>query len=66
MAGVQKSQTSVIIKEVAMALVNRSRDFIKWPKPSEMRRLADENNEAFGLPDCPLGVDGEMKMGRSE
>ena len=60
MAGIQRTQTSVIIREVAMALVNRSRDYIKWPGPSEMRRLADENNEAFGIPNCPLGVDGKF------
>ena len=59
MMGVAKNQTSLIIREVAMALVKRTRDYIKWPKESEMRRLADENNEKYGIPDCPLGVDGE-------
>ena len=63
MAGVKRTQTSVIIREVAMALVNRSRDFIKWPGQSEMRQLADENNEKFGIPDCPLGVDGKLNNG---
>ena len=63
MLGVKRSQTSEIVKEVAMALVNRSRDYIKWPKASEMRRLADSNNEEFGLPDCPLGVDGKFAPG---
>ena len=60
MAGVKKSQTSVIIREVAKALVDRSRDYIKWPKPSELKRLAEENNEEFGIPGCPLGVDGKF------
>ena len=59
MLGVEKSQTSKIIREVAVALVRRTRQYIKWPAPDEMRRLSDENNEEFGIPDCPLGVDGE-------
>ena len=58
LAGVKSSQSSDIVGEVAKALVSRSRDFIKWPKASEMRILADENNEEFGIPDLPLGVDG--------
>ena len=60
MAGVSEAQASRIIQEVAKGLVKRSRDYIKWPRPDEMRQLADENNEAFGLPNTPLGVDGEI------
>ena len=59
MAGIGRNQTSVIIREVAKALVDCSRDYIKWPSRAEMRRLSEENNEAFGIPGCPLGVDGE-------
>ena len=60
MAGVKRNQTSLIIGEVAKALVKRSREYIKWPGQSEMRQLADENNEEFGLPNVPLGVDGTL------
>ena len=60
MAGVSSTQASAIIREVALGLVNRAKDHIKWPTATEMRQLADENNEEFGLPDCPLGVDGKL------
>ena len=60
LAGVKKNQTNLIVHEVAKALVARSRDYIKWPAPDEMRALADINNEAFGLPNMPLGVDGSL------
>ena len=59
-AGVKKAQTCDIIGEVAKALVARSRDFIQWPEPGEMRLLANENNRDYGLPNVPLGVDGSL------
>ena len=60
MAGVKKAATCDIVGEVAKALVAKLRDYIKWPKPEEMRVLAQDNNEKYGLPNMPLGVDGSL------
>ena len=60
MHGVKKNQTNLIVEEVAKALVARSRDYIKWPEPDEMKVLAEENNVKYGLPMMPLGVDGSL------
>ena len=62
MAGVSEAQVARIIREVAKGLVKRSRDYIKWPTSAEMRQLADENNEEFGVPNTPLGVDGKFDV----
>ena len=58
--GVKRNQTNLIVAEVAKAFAARTRDFIKLPAEEEMKTLAEENNQKYGLPMMPLGVDGSL------
>ena len=54
---VKRNQTNLIVAEVAKAFAAWIRDFIKLPAEEEMKILAEENNQKYGLPMMPLGVD---------
>ena len=56
LAGVSKSTTCRVVREVAELLCSKSREFIKMPDLAEMAVLAEENERRFGFPNTPLGT----------
>ena len=56
--GVKRSCANRTIHRVMHAILRQAPRFIRWPSHHEMRQSADLFFTAHGLPNIPLGVDG--------
>jgi len=56
--GVKRACACTTQKRVSSALCKKSHHLIKLPRPEELREAANDLCTQFGIPNCPLGVDG--------